>query len=247
VLGEFQILMIAEGRGVLETRRGGRRHVRAGQAFVLFPDEWHRYRPIPHVGWRELWIGFGGDYATHLMRQFFDVRSPVIAPPNSAELAVLMQQLVADATGLAANPRRVATQPVIAPRAALRIRILELIALLHRSMRNTTRDGQVGVLESARVGILTHATEKIDWRAMARRYGLGYATFRRQFKQMTGRSPLDYQIQVRLNRAAEMLKSSSLTVQEVSQRLGYTHVHFFSRQFKKRFGKAPQQFREAAG
>ena len=233
VLNEFQIIFIGRGRGVLETRRGGRRAVSAGQAFVLFPGEWHRYRPNPNTGWTETWVGFSGEYAGHLMGNFFSPAQPVISALAPEKLSKLMAELATNAT----------RWPTTGARSFLGVCLLELIAHLHCGQTVPPQQPGSPRLESARFDILTRAAERIEWTDMARRYGMSYATFRRRFKEMTGRSPLDYQIQVRLNRAAELLRASELTAREISQRLGYAHVHFFSRQFKDRFGKSPQQYR----
>lgn len=235
VLNEFQIILIRRGHGVLETRSGGRCAVRAGQAFVLFPGEWHRYRPASSVGWTEMWVGFSGDYAAHLMRNFFSPHDPVVPLPGSRPVSDTMESVVKLATHW----------PEAGSRAILGVRLLELIAHLHRSRSDSARHPDQPRLESARLDILTHATERIDWPDMAKRYGMGYATFRRRFKAMTGRSPLDYQIQVRLNRAAELLRHTTMPAREIAERLGYAHFHFFSRQFKARFGKSPQKYRGA--
>lgn len=235
VLQEFQILLVRRGRGLLETRSAGRRQVRAGAVIVLFPGEWHRYRPAPATGWAESWVGFSGDYAAHLMRHYFRPAEPVVRPRRPEEVAARFDLLAEIA----------ARRPGRGRSMSLRIAVLELIAMLHAGAGPGAEDASGRQLETARLQILTQAHERIEWPAVARRCGLGYATFRRRFKAMTGRSPLDYQIQVRLNRAAELLRHSSKTAREIAEQLGYAHVHFFSRQFKKRFGQSPQKFRQA--
>lgn len=235
VLNEFQILLVRKGRGVLETRTAGRRQVRAGQAFVIFPGEWHRYRPAVATGWTESWIGFSGDYAAHLMRHYFRPGEPVIRASDFDGLSRRFDALAEVAAERPGHRRSL----------RLRLAVLELIAGLHERRPSLPEKGGAPQLENARLQILTQAHERIDWPALARRCGLGYASFRRRFKSMTGRSPLDYQIQVRLNRAAELLRHSSKTAREIADQLGYAHVHFFSRQFKKRFGQSPQRYREA--
>lgn len=234
VLNEFQIIFVGTGQGVVETRRGGRRTVRAGQAFVLFPGEWHRYRPAMAVGWSETWAGFSGEYASHLMGNFFSATEPVISSAAPDELGRLMTELATSA----------AVWTKTGDRSLLGVRLLEVIAQLHRSRSTAAQQPGRPKLESARFEILTRAAERVNWLTMARRYGMSYATFRRRFKEMTGRSPLDYQIQVRVNRAAELLRTTPLTAREIADRLGYAHGHFFSRQFKKYFGKSPQNYRE---
>jgi len=48
-----------------------RQAIEAGDAFLLFPGKWHRYRPAPSTGWDEHWIGFNGSYADQIMSRFF--------------------------------------------------------------------------------------------------------------------------------------------------------------------------------
>lgn len=40
--------------------------------FLLFPGEWHNYRPDPHTGWHESWVGFTGpDIEKRVAARFF--------------------------------------------------------------------------------------------------------------------------------------------------------------------------------
>jgi AraC-like DNA-binding protein len=80
---------------------------------------------------------------------------------------------------------------------------------------------------------------------MARQLGIGYSYFRREFKKQTGFSPRQYQIEVRLRRAKELLRNTDLTVKEISERLGYHSPYHLSLDFSKRNGIAPSKWRSA--
>ena len=67
VLQEFQVVYISKGKGVFQSTQSGLIPINAGDAFLLFPGEWHRYRPDPEVGWTQFWIRFSGDCANKLM------------------------------------------------------------------------------------------------------------------------------------------------------------------------------------
>lgn len=62
------------------------------------------------------------------------------------------------------------------------------------------------------------------------------------FREVCGRSPLDYVIEVRLDRAAELLREGRLTVSQVADRTGFASVHYFSRLFRRRRGVSPSAF-----
>ena len=51
---------------------------------------------------------------------------------------------------------------------------------------------------------------------IAARLGLGYSWFRRMFKEYTGVSPAQYQLQQKLLRAKELLTSTPLTISEIA-------------------------------
>ena len=61
VLEEYQLIYISMGKGILETKSGGKHPVTVGDVILLFPEEWHRYRPDEKTGWTENWVGFTGN------------------------------------------------------------------------------------------------------------------------------------------------------------------------------------------
>lgn len=67
---------------------------------------------------------------------------------------------------------------------------------------------------------------------------------RKRFKASTGRTILEYLTDVRLNRAAELLKTSNMKVKEVSVRVGYENIPYFTQLFSKKFGVTPNEYKK---
>jgi YesN/AraC family two-component response regulator len=65
----------------------------------------------------------------------------------------------------------------------------------------------------------------------------------RMFNQKNGSSFRDYKVTVKMERAKVLLKDSSFTVNEISDRLGYLNPESFMRIFKRRTRLTPSQFR----
>jgi AraC-like DNA-binding protein len=80
---------------------------------------------------------------------------------------------------------------------------------------------------------------------VARSVALAPSYFCTIFTAETGRSPIDYLIDLRLERAKEYLARTPMSVLEVCDALGYT-PSYFSRLFKSRVGCTPGQFAAAA-
>jgi AraC-like DNA-binding protein len=94
-----------------------------------------------------------------------------------------------------------------------------------------------------RIHLLTHYRETIDLPQLAAELGLSYPHFRAAFKKQTGASPYQYQLEIRINQARELLSLSHLPIGEIGERIGFSGVHHFSRLFKQKTGVSPSEFR----
>jgi len=79
--------------------------------------------------------------------------------------------------------------------------------------------------------------------SMAQRSGLRPRTFGRRFRAATGRRPIEYVHEVRIDEARRILESSSLGVDEVGYSVGYGDATFFRRLFKRMTGLTPAAYR----
>lgn len=64
----------------------------------------------------------------------------------------------------------------------------------------------------------------------------------KKLKALTNLSVQDFIRSVRLNRAAQLLQEGRLQVGEVAYAVGYSDRKYFSREFKKQYGKAPSEY-----
>ncbi|MGI6586588.1 MAG: helix-turn-helix domain-containing protein [Lutisporaceae bacterium] len=69
------------------------------------------------------------------------------------------------------------------------------------------------------------------------RYG-----FIRSFKAETGRTPYEYLLDLKIEKAKKMLKSNEYTITEISMMCGFSSSHFTST-FKKRVGISPTEYK----
>ena len=73
--------------------------------------------------------------------------------------------------------------------------------------------------------------------------GLSASRFAHLFRDATGMSPLRRLHELRLERARELLKRTSLSVQDVMALVGATDASHFSRDFRNHFGMTPREYR----
>lgn len=65
------------------------------------------------------------------------------------------------------------------------------------------------------------------------------------FASYTGLSPINYLIQKRVQEGKSLLESTTLSIAQVSETLGFSSQSYFSQAFKKATGKTPIQYRNA--
>lgn len=89
-----------------------------------------------------------------------------------------------------------------------------------------------------------HCSESADIEKLAAEVGLSPNYLRSLFKEATGKTILEYNTEMRLQRAAELLKNKKNKVREVSLAVGYENVSYFGVVFQKRFGVTPNEYRK---
>ncbi len=67
----------------------------------------------------------------------------------------------------------------------------------------------------------------------------------RMMKQELGISYVGLLTQMRINKAADLLKTTDMTIRDISEFVGYDSQHYFSTTFKKITGVSPKQFKHA--
>jgi AraC-like DNA-binding protein len=79
-----------------------------------------------------------------------------------------------------------------------------------------------------------------DWtvEGLARGVGMGRSNFSAQFTVSFGKPPMEFVTDVRMQRAADLLRSGTMSLYEISQHVGYSCEAAFSRRFLKHFGRS---------
>lgn len=234
VLHEWQFSLIEQGRGTVEFRN--RRYTaNEGSLIVLPPECWHRYRPSKKTGWTTWWVGLGGDLAKRLISGIgFDKEGELRNLSRFQESRRLFAGTVRDIIEHGSeNTYSTATS------------ILHLITeLMDESSANNDRTLNAELINRAQSHILEHATEIVDFAALAESLGIPYRTLRYTFAKETGTSLLQYQLNIRLARAKNLLRSSDMPVADIATALGFNSTWYFTHFFQQRVHVSPSAYRK---
>ncbi len=234
-LPTYQFVYITRGAGVFESKPSGNQSVHAGDLIVLFPQVWHRYRPLADTGWDEYWLEFNGDYVRRLMtREEFTPECPLLHIGVRDDVLALFLKAI----DLLRNepPEH---QVLLGTLAA------QTIGCVISSLKQKSYEGRAlaEVVREAKQWLAGESTRQENLDHLAARLNMSYSAFRRLFKTETGFSPGQFALQARLRKAARLLSQTNLPVHRIARQCGMESVHYFSRLFKQKTGSTPTKFR----
>lgn len=106
-----------------------------------------------------------------------------------------------------------------------------------------TKQNLTECIKNAQKYIILHYNEPLTLSELAKQAYLNEEYFSRLFKKETGKTFTEYLLEVRMQRAQNLLKNSELNISEIAELVGIPNPSYFSSQFKKYFGVTPKQIR----
>lgn len=235
ILQEFVFLYIYEGSGWFASAHCKKTRVKAGDMCLIFPNEWHSYAPDKETGWAEAWIGCKGTIPQQWIDNGFFT-------PDNAVLNIGMNNQLLDYFNRAYE---VARQQSPAYQQMLAGYVGMISSTVYSACRGLPYKCSPVIKNINRAKRFMHDNicENISMEEVARYVGIGYSKFRKDFKQITGLSPNQYFIEMKLERSKTMLLNEEISCKEVAFSLGFDSPPYFTKVFRSHTGLTPQEFR----
>lgn len=88
-------------------------------------------------------------------------------------------------------------------------------------------------------------SKNITLEAVSKQVFMSPTYFSAYFKKVTNQKFIDYLTDLRLKKACELLKNNNLSVTNICQQVGYSHLGHFYDIFKKHYGMTPVEYRKS--
>ena len=235
VLQEYTLIYVVNGNGSLETE-SVKENIIEGSIFMIFPNERHRYKPNKEIGWDEYWISFNGDYIDGLINNNLFLKK---SPLSHLGLNEKVLHLFADVVNAAKDENK-GYESVIS---SATIHILGMLYAFNQQKHNDNESLAELTVKKAKIFFREKLLDVTDSKAIADELQVGYSWFRKVFKESTGISPGQYFIQLKIQKAKELLGNSQYAIKEVAYILKFESPFYFSKLFKQKTGFTPLQFR----
>jgi AraC-like DNA-binding protein len=231
ILDEYRFLYISEGGGRLRSFEG-EFILRPGSLVVLVPGEKYRYAPDPETGWTTYWIGFTGTIPAGWLEKGNPEKSITVhSILNQKEMLIPFEEAV-DFT----RSRRRALPQFLASC------VIRILAYLIED-RTIKSDSPVpDIIEHSKSIFEKSIYHPMDMDELTKILNINYQTLLDQFREKTGMTPYQYFLQLKINKAKELLMEGGLSIKEISYKLSFDSPYYFSRLFKRKTGVSPSQW-----
>jgi len=216
----YHLLHYVECGGGIFCSPRGKFAVGPGEIFYIRPGEETVYTASADTPWHYRWIGFRCDAS--LMPEMGD---DILNLPTSRQLfhSIIYCDHAQEARELFICGK-----------------IYELLALIREMSR--TPDPPAQYVQIAKRYIEENYHEEMRVEDIAAMLHIDRSYFGNLFRRHTGKTPKQYIVDLRLNKAAALLLRHNCTVGEVASQVGYKDIFSFSRMFKNRFGVPPSSY-----
>lgn len=220
----YLLHFVVSGKGRFKTF-GGEYALQKNDMFIIRPYDVTSYEADRGDPWTYIWIGFSSKL--HLPSAL-GTKDVIYAP----FLLDVFEKCV-NAEDISQNGRGY--------EAFLCSKIWELISKLNEREGRSGEIGE-GYIRSALNVMESEYSQGITAQEIAERLHLNRSYFSELFKNVMGRSPGNYLLSLRMEKAAELLCNMGLGVSVTANSVGYSDVFTFSRAFKNYYGLSPTDY-----
>ena len=230
-LPTLTLVHVIRGSGEFSSKESGKLDVPSGSLIFAFPNVRHSYFCKKEIGWEDEWVEVEAAAILPVLAKVgVTSEKPVVRLGDSPRLLRQFRRLF--------DYARLETGEGCLAACAYETIVTALEEL--KGTRSTA--SAVENMQMRLGGDVTAILPSVATATAAT--GRSASWMRTAFRRETGLSPKRYQLQQRLNRAADLLRSTERPISEIAAQVGFCSLAAFSNGFSREFGCSPSFFRK---
>ena len=211
--------------------------VPAGNIVLYRPRELQKYEYYGIDKTEAYWIHFTGSDVKNILKSYgFSEDRKIYNVGTDLEYQRIFRQIILELQRCQENYEEMLT-----------LLLKNLLILFSRkfSREQVSKNGFLDKeMDDAVIYFNENYNHDINIEKYAESRGMSISWFIRSFRKHTGQTPMQYIVSLRINNAQVLLESTSYTISEIAEIVGYENQLYFSRLFHKQKGCSPSQYRK---
>jgi AraC family transcriptional regulator, arabinose operon regulatory protein len=204
--------------------------------FILPQNTEHSYGSSEEHPWSIYWIHFGGDSlqelnSTQAVQKHF---KPFYIKNNAEVLSLFSKIYKTLELGYSIDNLLFANMCLS--------HYLSLFIYNSRHYAVAATD-KIDCVDSAILHMQGHINENISLKELSKQYNYSVSRFSNLFKKKTGYAPIDYFVQMKMQKACQQLDFTDNSIKSIAFSMGFDDPYYFSKRFRTVIGMSPKKYR----
>lgn len=207
----------------------------AGQSFLICPEQVVQYAPDEKEPWEYVWVDFAGKECQQILAQsILNPQYPAVRSLAKEKMLPYFERLCQ--MELYRQNRREA--------AGILLALLGVYQDLAEPQREENRNEDPRMMEALALIASGYHRSEFRTETLAQKLAVSRTTLHRLFQKNVGQSPGQYLLEYRLQQSEKLLRMG-MTVKQTALSCGFDDPFYYSRIFRKHYGKAPSTYRSS--
>lgn len=203
-------------------------HLEKGHLFLFHPGEEQYYGQLQQCHIENHWLHFTGYGIAEVLKSLDLYDKRIYACGVHHEIMGIIKQIMNET-----HKKRAGYETACASL------LLELLVYISRTI-TAPKDHQSPLHNSLSYIHNHYNQQSLTTGDLAQRCGFSVNHYINLFQRLTGLTPKQYLIQIRLEKAQELLLRTDMNIRQVSRFIGFADPLYFSRLFKTHYGLSPK-------
>lgn len=115
-------------------------------------------------------------------------------------------------------------------------RLQGISLLVSESQKVNRQVDKTRLVASVKAYLEAHVCERVTVQSLCTHFGIGQTALMQKFREETNQTLIEHFNDIKIGRAKEMIRKSSMSFGEIAEALGFSSVNYFSKMFKARVG-----------
>lgn len=222
---------VYDGSGIVQHNDEWHR-VSAGDFFILHPNTYHHYFVDKNNPWKKIFLTLNGDpnfFYTLLKLYKIDNVHYLKHTWSPFQLEDIFNLIKSETTNIDHDSEKL---------------LFELVISISDFQKSHSSDVKSDKFTMAKDFIDRRITTKLSVDELRKYVNLNRSYLSRQFKQQFGLTHNEYIMIAKIEQSMQLLRTNTLTIDMISQKLAFTDKSHFTRKFKQYTGFTPSEFRK---